>query len=88
MIYIYVLFFFIFSYKWHDKKGSIFFAWWIFFKIDNKLLNLAFAQIFSRPVVNFNEDWIDYFFSPLFDPRHCTYILWKSWLETESSLII
>ena len=30
------------------------------FKIDNKLLNRAFAQIVSRPVVSFNmfnEDW-------------------------------
>ena len=26
------------------------------FKIDNKLLNLAFAQIISRPVVSFNEN--------------------------------
>ena len=26
------------------------------FKINNKLLNLAFAQIVSRPVVSFNED--------------------------------
>ena len=58
------------------------------FKIDNKLLNLAFAQIASRPEVSFNEDWNNYFFFPLFDPRQCTYISLKSWLETEPSLII